>query len=217
MVCIIWSCTFQHGPFGVGWWGGFYSHSVYTRPLARLEPAHWCFIYFKRCIPNNLAFRRNTLGLHYVIEGSPFSSCCPTFKALKLSTTFMIVLLMFSERGIKRFWKTCWIYPRELASFIPSNIFGGLCSCFQIVLSLHDRLAAFSLVRLSLVLRSLSGFFWSSQKDFSAVVSGVPGSLHCSFYFHRFMMNTVYMGYLPSLRWDFSFRRLYSCSVRRIG
>ena len=125
MVCIIWSCTFQHGPFGVGWWGGFYSHSVYTRPLARLEPAHWCFIYFKRCIPNNLAFRRKTLGLHYVIEGSPFSSCCPTFKALKLSTTFMIVLLMFSERGIKRFWKTCWIYPRELASFIPSNIFGG--------------------------------------------------------------------------------------------
>ena len=43
----------------------------------------------------------------------------------KLSVTLMIVLLAFSERDLRRCWRTCWLYLRDLASFVPSDIIRG--------------------------------------------------------------------------------------------
>ena len=44
-------------------------------------------------------------------------------EAPKLSVTFLIMLPTFSKKGLQRFWRTCLIYPREMASFVPSDLF----------------------------------------------------------------------------------------------
>ena len=46
-------------------------------------------------------------------------------KAPKLSANFLIILLTFSEKGIRRCRQNCWISPCDLVLFSPSNIFGG--------------------------------------------------------------------------------------------
>ena len=73
-----------------------------------------------------------TLGRHSIIEGSlNFAVQIFPEEVLKLLANFLIVILTFSEMGIRLCRRTCWMYPHKLASSVASNILRGLRSCHR--------------------------------------------------------------------------------------
>ena len=82
---------------------------------------------FTRRIPNTFYFQQKTWRLRSVLGVSRFSSFCPTFSrgGSVVVRKFLIVLPMFSKKGLQIFWWTCWISPHKMDFFVPSNIFGG--------------------------------------------------------------------------------------------
>ena len=69
---------------------------------------------------------RSTLGgpLNFAVRSFPE-------EVLKLLANFLIVILTFSEMGIRLCRRTCWMYPHKLASSVASNILRGLRSCHR--------------------------------------------------------------------------------------
>ena len=43
---------------------------------------------------------------------------------------------------LQRFWKNCWLFPRELASSVPSDLLGGIRSFHWFVVCLAAHLVA---------------------------------------------------------------------------
>ena len=185
MVCIIWSCACYRSP-SRGWSVRrillpYCLHPPYGAsgicPLVFLPDVFQTPWTFGENFEDSALFLR-FLILLFSVQRFPE-------EAPKLLEKFLIVLLTFSEEGIRRCRKPCCLSPRELALFFPYDLFGGLCSWRRIFWSSHARLEEFSLGSSSLVLLSLFGELRSSRKVCSAIASNVSGSLHLSVYFYH--------------------------------
>ena len=102
---------------GIGRKGGFYSHIVYTCPLERLVSAHWFFLFLQDLFQTPFIFGEKledsalslrVLLLVLAVKSNPE-------EALKLSELVLIVLSTFSEKGLRRFRRTFWVSPQNMA------------------------------------------------------------------------------------------------------
>ena len=157
-------------------------------------------LFFYKVYYNTLAFRRK------IDDPSPllrvllliFSVRRFLEEAPKLSKNPMIVLPTFSERGIWKSWKTCWLYPRELASSVPSDLLGGspvLYKDCMIVWFLVCRSYFFGLL-----LVPQFPVMIGTPKFLEGLLRSVPGNLLPAFFFTRLMMGKVLTVCLPYLR-----------------
>ena len=131
-VCIYYSLLVSASLLGIGQRGGC-SSRLFLQKLTRSASAYSCFIlqvvylhlgYFIYLDYHMCPIWTFTWGLLYVLEGPlKCAAWSLTEEAPKLSSNFLIVLLTFSERGIWRCQKACWLFTRDQASYVHPDLF----------------------------------------------------------------------------------------------
>ena len=205
--CIFWSCDFQRGPYWGCWWGGFSSHTVFTRPLARLASVLCCLflqgvsqhlLYLVLMASQSCMIWTVAQGIHSDLEGTLFLLMFPTFHRR-------------IWRGQRIFYRAIWSLFRPLRHtrgyllLSPGLISLGIYSLLSLSgLWPSDRLFGGASWRLLIPKFSLIiGVFRSSRKDCFTIASKVLGGLIPAFYCSSFETNNILSGLFYSLRQDF--------------
>ena len=130
---------------GVGWWGGFSSHSVYTRLIARLSSDHWVCLFLQGEFTTPWTWVSNILKFWRKLENSTLLS-------------WVLLFGLLCRKVFRRRLQSCQqnISP---ANFCASCWYFSFCSIFLAVSSLVVRLKSMS--ELDSLLRGQLHYWWS--------------------------------------------------------
>ena len=118
---------------GVGRWGGFSSHRVYTRLMARLSSDHWVCLFFTRWVSNNLAFWQKPCRLRSVLKGSSFQYSLSSISRRRLQSCPKYI-------SPANLCASCWGFSFRSIFLVVSYLVVGLLDMSEIDSLLRDPL-----------------------------------------------------------------------------